>query len=117
MSKIKSPQQKKQLSLELDRRNVYGENAKASRKGIRKGKQRSHMVERRTAKAPLIAVKGVPDNDTAVEAEVKTRQSLVRAKRASFKKTPDLPLKEVLRRKRITGRKFLAVWNPIEGFH
>ena len=99
MSKVKSPQDKKKLSLELDRRNLYGENDKASRKGIRRGKQRSHMEERRTTKAPLLAVKGVLDDDSAVDAELKIRQALIQAKRVSFKKTPDLALKEVLRRK------------------
>jgi hypothetical protein len=34
MSTIKNPEEKKRLSLKHDRRNVYGENAKASRKGI-----------------------------------------------------------------------------------
>jgi hypothetical protein len=34
MSRLKSPQQKKLASLALDRRNVYGENDKASRKLI-----------------------------------------------------------------------------------
>ncbi len=84
MSKIKSPQQKKKVSLELDRRNIYGENDKASRKGIRKGKQRSHMEERRTAKTPLLAVKGVPDDDTAVGAELKARQALIHAQKEGF---------------------------------
>ncbi len=37
MSKSKDPKQKKQLSLKRDRRNVYGENPAASRKGIAKG--------------------------------------------------------------------------------
>jgi hypothetical protein len=108
MSRIKSPQEKKHASLELDRRNVYGENAKASRKGIRKGKQRSHMEERRAAKAPLFAVKGVLDEDVAVQAELDSRLSLIQAKRVGFKKRPDLPLKEILRRKSTTGRRFQA---------
>ncbi len=47
MSKLKSPQENKAVSLKTDRRNTYGENPQASRKGIRRGKQRSHMGERR----------------------------------------------------------------------
>ena len=61
VSKIKSPQEKKRASLEFDRRNIYGENSKASRKGIQKGKQRSHMEERRSAKAKLSTANGTPD--------------------------------------------------------
>jgi len=47
LSKVKSPKEKKKLSLARDRSNMYGENPKASRKGIRRGKQRRHMQERR----------------------------------------------------------------------
>ena len=46
MSKVKTPQQKKRLSYEHDRRNSYGENQKSSRKNIPKSKQRSHQEER-----------------------------------------------------------------------
>jgi len=41
VSKVKSATEKKALSLKRDRRNTYGENPQASRKGIRRGKQRS----------------------------------------------------------------------------
>jgi hypothetical protein len=43
MSTVKHPKEKKELSLERDRRNTYGENSKSSRKGIRRGKQRRHI--------------------------------------------------------------------------
>ncbi|MGC2617441.1 MAG: hypothetical protein WA414_00280 [Acidobacteriaceae bacterium] len=49
MSRLKSPQEKKTASLDLDRRNAYGENAKASRKGIPRSKKRSHSAERQAA--------------------------------------------------------------------
>jgi hypothetical protein len=109
MSRLKSPQDKKRVSLERDCRNVYGENAKASRKGIHKGKQRSHMEERRSVKSPLLSLKGTPDEEMAIDAELKSRLASIQAKRVSFRKTPDQPLKEVLRRKRITGARSLAV--------
>ena len=51
MSRIKSPQDKKNASLERDRRNTYGENAKSSRKNIPQSKQLSHQAERRATKA------------------------------------------------------------------
>jgi hypothetical protein len=114
MSKIRSPKEKKLASLELDRRNTYGENSKASRKGIRKGKQRSHMEERRSAKAVLLAAKGTADEEAVIEAELKARQSLIHSKRERFKKQPDLPLKEVLERKQTTGRRFMTILSFIE---
>ena len=105
MSKIKSPQEKKRASLEFDRRNIYGENSKASRKGIRRGKQRSHMEERRSAKAKLLTANGTPDEETAIDAELRARQSLIHSKRYRFKKKPDIPLKEILLRKKTTERR------------
>jgi hypothetical protein len=104
MSKIKSPQEKKRLSLALDRRNVYGENDKASRKLIPKGRQRNHMAERRSANAALFRVKGTPDEDLAAGSEIKTKEATIRVRRSGFKKRPDVPLETVLERKAVTGR-------------
>ncbi len=109
MSTTKSPQEKKRQSLEKDRRNTYGENSKSSRKNIRKGKQRSHMDERRIANATLSTIKGSPDEDTVAAAESEARVRMIQSQRAAFKKSPDTPLKEVLARKRTTGRGFLAI--------
>jgi hypothetical protein len=53
VSRVKNAKEKKQLSLERDRRNIYGENPAASRKGIAKGKQRQHMNERRSSAQEL----------------------------------------------------------------
>ena len=58
MSKVKSPTEKKRISLGKDRRNVYGECPTSSRKNIRRGKQRSHMEVRRAANEELRALKG-----------------------------------------------------------
>jgi hypothetical protein len=44
----KTPQEKKRLSYENDRRNTYGENSKASRKGIPLAKARANRAERHT---------------------------------------------------------------------
>jgi len=109
MSSIKTPQEKKRLSLELDRRNVYGENSKASRKNIKKGKQRSHMEERRTGNAPLLGLRGKPDEDTARESELKAKQLMIHAKHEAFKKQPDLPLGVVLKGKRNPGRRYSII--------
>ena len=107
MSKIKSPPEKKRLRLALDRRNVYGENDKASRKLIPKGKQRNHMAERRSANAALFRVKGIPDEDVAVGSEIRTKEATIQVKRSGFKKRPDLSLGTVLERKSVTGTKWM----------
>jgi hypothetical protein len=113
VSTVKSPQEKKRLSLDLDCRNIYGENPQASRRNIRAGKQRGHKVERQNAKAALGPVKGMPDEESAVEHELRARNLAIQARRKSFKKTPDLPLGEVLKRKQlkrkqVPGRRSLA---------
>jgi hypothetical protein len=63
MSTIKSPPQKKELSLAFDRRNDYGENSKASRKNITRGKKRSHRHERRGVTQLLASIPFKPDTE------------------------------------------------------
>jgi len=55
MSTITNPEEKKQFSLERDRRNSYGENRKSSRKSIQRGKERLHMDEGRLLTRCLVA--------------------------------------------------------------
>ena len=50
-----SPQEKKELSLQKDRRNAYGENDKASRKNIPRAKARVNRANRR---ADTVAMSG-----------------------------------------------------------
>jgi hypothetical protein len=99
MSTLKSPQQKKLASLALDRRNVYGENAKASRKLIPLGKQQSHQALRRGAKQPLLNADLIVDEDSASRVEFGVQTALIQAKRKGFKKRPDAPLGAVLKEK------------------
>jgi hypothetical protein len=99
VSKIKSAAEKKRLSLERDRRNVYGENSKASRKGIRRGKQRSHMEERRSAGKILRKLREDADKLNAIEADDLTKTSVIRSRQKAFKKTPDRPLGEMVKQK------------------
>jgi hypothetical protein len=99
MSKIKSPREKKALSLERDRRNTYGENPAASRKGIRRGKQRSHMEERRTVGKILSQLKDLAEEEAATESDVLAKTAIVKSSRKAFKKTPDSPLGEVIKQK------------------
>ncbi len=100
MSRVKNPQDKKPLSLERDRRNGYGENAKSSRKNIARGKQRRHMDERRTVSEALSLLKGTVDDDAATNAEMKTKTRTAGSRRRGFRKSPDQPLRVVLDRKK-----------------
>jgi hypothetical protein len=99
MSKVKSPKEKKALSLKRDRRNIYGENAKASRKSIPRGKQRSHMEERRSVGKILTQLRDLSEENEAMEADALARTSIVQSKHKAFKKTPDSPLGEVIKAK------------------
>jgi hypothetical protein len=99
VSKIKSPEEKKALSLKRDRRNTYGENPQASRKGIRHGKQRSHMEERRTVGKILSQLRERSEESDATDADILAKTAIVRSRRKAFKKKPDTPLGEVVKRK------------------
>lgn len=99
MSKVKSPAEKKRLSLSKDRRNVYGECPTSSRKNIRRNKQRGHMEVRRAANEELRGLKGLTIETDADGAESRTRDRIVLLARSSFKKFPDAPLGEVVARK------------------
>jgi hypothetical protein len=103
MSKLKVPQEKKSASLELDRRNRYGENNKSSRKNIPLSKQRSHMAERRAANQPLLKLSGSID-DTAVVAETEANTQAIAKHREGFRKHPDTPLKTVLAKRATKSR-------------
>ena len=100
MSKVKSPQEKKTASLNRDRRNVYGENAKSSRKNIPLSKQLGHQAARRAANQPLTQLVGNVEEDIAIATEAIVTTRTVELKRKGFRKRPDAPLKAVLERKR-----------------
>lgn len=88
----RSPQEKKRLSYAKDRRNVYGENDKSSRKNIPRGRQLAHRADRHHADQALRAALGRPDEARADRAE-----RVVRDRRpAWFRKDPDAPLGEVV---------------------
>jgi hypothetical protein len=103
MSKVKSPPEKKDASLNRDCRNVYGENDKSSRKNIPRSKQRSHQAERRAVNQPLLQLSGKIDEDVANQIEAEARTRSIEQKRRGFRKSPDVPLKSVLIRK-IAGK-------------
>jgi hypothetical protein len=99
MSKTKTPQDKKQQSYELDRRNTYGENQKSSRKNIPRSKQLSHQDERRSVRQVLLSAQGSIASEVADEAQ---SQVLIKGrvkKLQGFRKSPDSPLGEVIKRR------------------
>jgi hypothetical protein len=99
LSTIKTPQDKKRQSYQHDRRNTYGENQKSSRKNIPRSKQRSHQDERRSVRQVLGAAQGDIASEVADEAQ---SQALVKGrmkKLQAFRKSPDRPLGEVVKRR------------------
>jgi hypothetical protein len=100
VSKVKSPEQKKQLSLDRDRRNSHRENSKSSRKNIARGKQRTHMDKRRSVTQLLGGLKGKVQEDIASEVELQVKVSIADSKNRGFKKKSDEPLGIHLARKK-----------------
>jgi hypothetical protein len=98
---MKTPQEKKRLSLAKDRRNTYGENSKASRKGIPLAKARANRAERHAQDNQLaVALVSVGEEQlTSVETGVKS------TKPRQWRKSPDKPLGEVLARRAARKKK------------
>jgi hypothetical protein len=99
VSKVKTPQDKKRQSYELDRRNTYGENQKSSRKNIPRSKQISHQEERRSVRQVLVSAQGDVTCEVVDEAQ---SQALIKGrmkKLRGFRKSPDSPLGEVVKRR------------------
>ncbi len=97
MSKLKSPQDKKRASLELDRRNSYGENDKASRKNIPLAKASSIRAERRAVQQTIVSIVSSED---PVAVECSAREVGLLKTRAKFIKSPDSSLQKALEGKR-----------------
>ena len=96
MSTVKNPEEKKLLSLKHDRRNTYGENAKASRKLIPRGKQRSSKAAR-SAVAQALQKQAGPSTELDLDnAEALVKVRTIASKRARFKKWSDDSLMKVL---------------------
>lgn len=94
--KRRSPQEKKALSYAKDRRNVYGENDKSSRKNLPRKRARVHRANRHSAHQVLLEATGAVDADRSEAVE----QRLQGRRPRRFRKWPDLPLGEYLRSKR-----------------
>jgi hypothetical protein len=103
MSKLKTPQDKKRLSLDRDGRNAYGENAKSSRKNIPLSKQLSHQATRKAANQATLEVLKLSGEEQTADAEVDLRATVLEMERKAFRKWPDAPLGAKLIRQR-TGK-------------
>src|SRR5580698_10395362 len=69
----RSPQDKKALSYARDRRNVYGENDKSSRKNIPLARRRVHNANRHADRQQLLEAAGPIDAERAEAAEDRLR--------------------------------------------
>jgi hypothetical protein len=96
----RSPSEKKKLSYAKDRRNVYGENDKASRKLIPKRKAEESRKNRRKISQSLSAVPQL-DEATIDLVESSARNDVDRI--GGWRKSPDQPLGEYLADREDTG--------------
>lgn len=101
MTSTRTPQEKKKLSLQRDRRNVYGKSTQGTRVGIPRSKQQSKQAERRAAKQPLIAAGNQLDEQLLLDVQDVSVAAGVQKRRKSFRKHPDAPLGEVLRLRKL----------------
>jgi len=104
VSTVKSPLEKKRLSLELDRRNSYRENAKASRKNIPRSKARSHRDERRSVAQALSGAVAAPTEALDV-VDAQARSTARKKKVNAFKKSPDQPLQTIIVKKEVPRKR------------
>lgn len=93
MKKRKIPQQKKFLSLKKDCRNLYGENAKASRKAIR---LRKRFVNRQNRKRINDLISGMNQFGSIEELD-NEEGKLARKKTKRWQKSADTPLAEAIK--------------------
>jgi hypothetical protein len=91
--KPKTPQEKKKLSYQKDRRNTYGESPHAARKSIPKNKRIQNRISRRAQEQALPSFPAPPDPEIGDRIETEIR----RKKPAAWKKSPDRPLGEVVK--------------------
>jgi hypothetical protein len=102
-----TPQEKKRLSYERDRRNTYGENDKSSRKNIPRGKRLASRAGRRSASVALVGIRGHLDpfgvvdgygDPGAVDGTLADRveQRIAGRRLPRFRKWRDTPLGDVV---------------------
>lgn len=96
--KIRTPQEKKKLSYEKDRRNCYGEGRTHSVKSIRRRKKNANRTFRRgnkrVAQLSIVSI----ETDTDYKAIQKLGEMSIKKKK--WKKMPDKPLSEYIKRQK-----------------
>ena len=91
MKRVRTPQEKKALSLEKDCRNVVAESQWGARDAIAKRKKWVNQSQRKAVGQKLAELSGrKPADAEAVESEV------AGTKRHNWRKIPDVPLNEAL---------------------
>ncbi|KAB8041614.1 hypothetical protein [Janthinobacterium aquaticum] len=98
MSTITSPQEKKKLSLQKDRRNMYGESPHASRKNIKRGKQNQHQEERRASNQALALIDSHCSEEQMIASEIAAITTAKIHRLDGFKKDADRPLGDFIER-------------------
>ncbi|SDH82258.1 hypothetical protein SAMN05192558_105211 [Actinokineospora alba] len=88
----KSPQEKKALSYAKDRRDAYGANNKASRKGIRRRKRQPNRADRRRESQVLGTALGPAVEAAAEAAESRLQATQPKGVSTLWKKWPDQAL-------------------------
>jgi hypothetical protein len=91
----RTPQEKKKLSYERDRRNVYGEAPHAARKSIPRRKAERNSSNRHFQNAQLSYIGPTPDEDVLDELESRIHHRAP----CEWEKYPDAPLGKVISRK------------------
>lgn len=99
MSKAKTPRQKKQLSLARDHRALKTESPSANPKNVAAAKRRSHQQERHAVDQVLHSLGHSPDEDELIDVEIAAKTTGQLQHERSFKKTPDVPLKNAVDKK------------------
>lgn len=108
----RSPQEKKALSYAKDRRNLYGENDKSSRKNIRRNKRIPHRADRHRYHQGLAAAAGSsPDNELIERATERLNTEKSKRVTMCWHKHPDRPLAEALDY-RLNRRTLLGINTP-----
>jgi hypothetical protein len=97
----KTPQEKKQLSYDKDRRNVYGEAPHAARKSVPLHKRLRNRANRHAQEQalPPVAVSINEDVLDEIDSRMHARAPIV------WNKSPDHPLRQVIQRKQRRRRR------------
>lgn len=97
---MRMPQEKKELSYAKDRRNAFGENSKASRKGIPLSKARALRAERHAQDHALAESLKVSDGEQLSAIENGVRATPPR----QWRKSADKPLGDMLQRRQARAK-------------